>query len=668
MDTITTATPKQSPPANSLILPATAWFGTQHGVAQPVPLTQYDDTLPMLAVALYLNGQPYTVPDGAAINIRMDKRDGHYVYNPAYGLSDDRKTVYVAVTLQMTTGVGVFAPILELVVDGDIAGTSPLPLYIAKNPVPKDAVESTDEWKTIQQIAAEVEAAAQVVEDNAENLQWIKDNADTVQAVAGNADNINAVAGNAANINTVAGNAANINTVVSEMDAIKAAPTAATQAAGSAADAAQSAEDAQAAAQQALGFRTFFNAISPDEDGSLDPSRPMTTASAKAAWTVRSEGGMLQSVEVFGYTSGGAGAGADGKVTVTVQGHTDSSVDIPLTQQLLAGESVQSYVNSGCDAYIEFDGSEDENWVEQTAGDVRRYYIWVSGGAKDAYKTSLNPAIANWLKLTVSGGTGNTQNTYSFTIERGNLYIYTDGASLSDFKATLAENPLKLWYTAATPTGKKYYVSMERHAADIIYAHDQVEITADPYTDADTGVEPGTYTVSSEDGTTVKVTLKALTENAKADTAVQPGDILDLVYPVGSIYMSCNATSPGALFGGTWERIEGSFLFAADDQHQAGSTGGSAAVTLTAQNIPQMTGQLGYCDGGFVPANGYARSVIKSGTGGGGTVLEGKTGSLSDRDPTGYYDSSLVRVGTSSPSSISILPPYLAVYIWRRTA
>ena len=234
METITTATPKQAPPASSLLIPTAAWFGTQRGVAQPVPLTQYDDSLPVLAVALYLNGQPYTVPEGAAINVRMDKRDGHYIYNPAYGVSDDRKTVYVAITLQMTTGAGEYWPILELVVDGDVAGTSVLPMYIAKNPVPEDAVESSDEWKTIQQIAEEVEQAAQVVVDNAETLQWLKENEQVVVDVSENADNISTVAENAANINAVAENAANINAVVSEMDAIKAAPAAASNATSSA--------------------------------------------------------------------------------------------------------------------------------------------------------------------------------------------------------------------------------------------------------------------------------------------------------------------------------------------------------------------------------------------------------------------------------------------------
>lgn len=503
------------------------------------------------------------------------------------------------------------------------------------------------------QSAATAEQYGEIVQQNQQAIQEIHDNLTVIQSAPGNAQAAQTAATQAA--------------------------ASATQAAGSAADAAQSAEDAQAAAQQALGFRTFFNAISPDEDGSLDPSRPMTTASAKAAWTVRSEGSMLRSVEVFGYTSGGAGAGADGKVTVTVQGHTDSSVDIPLTQQLLAGESVQSYVDSGCDVKLRFNGGSSETWYRLATNNPSKFRWQIKPqspllppGDSSTFSTIFcnaappNNSEASYKCIPSIGGYSRDDT------KENSIVIYTDEfseMSEEEFKSTLSSSPLYIVYKS-TEYGyaNDVSISLESHANGNIYAHDAIEITADPYTDADTGVEPGTYTVSSEDGTTVKVTLKALTENAKADTAVQPGDILDLVYPVGSIYMSCNATSPGALFGGTWERIEGSFLFAADDQHQAGSTGGSAAVTLTAQNIPQMTGQLGYCDGGFVPANGYARSVIKSGTGGGGTVLEGKTGSLSDRDPTGYYDSSLVRVGTSSPSSISILPPYLAVYIWRRTA
>lgn len=52
--------------------------------------------------------------------------------------------------------------------------------------------------------------------------------------------------------------------------------------------------------------------------------------------------------------------------------------------------------------------------------------------------------------------------------------------------------------------------------------------------------------------------------------------LADLIYPIGSIYMSANAVDPGTLFGGTWERITGKFLIGADDTYTLGSTGGEA--------------------------------------------------------------------------------------------
>ena len=86
-----------SPPAEALIKATRADFD-RRDVVLPVHLVQYDDTLPVLAVALYKGGQPWTLPTGADVNLRMDKKDGHYVYNPALGVSSDRSTVYMAVT------------------------------------------------------------------------------------------------------------------------------------------------------------------------------------------------------------------------------------------------------------------------------------------------------------------------------------------------------------------------------------------------------------------------------------------------------------------------------------------------------------------------------------------------------------------------------------------
>ena len=194
--TITTAAQTYTPPSGSIVLPSKTYFG-QRGEYEPVPLVQYDDTLPIIAAALYLNDQPYTVPDGAAVNIRMAKGDGTYVYNPALGVSEDRQTAYIAVTYQMTVIAGNYRPILELVVSGDVAGTSELPLQIAENPVPEDAIASTDEYKTIQQLAAEVQEAAAIITENEQAIQDIEDNLAAIQGAAGNAQSAAASAARA---------------------------------------------------------------------------------------------------------------------------------------------------------------------------------------------------------------------------------------------------------------------------------------------------------------------------------------------------------------------------------------------------------------------------------------------------------------------------------------
>ena len=54
------------------------------------------------------------------------------------------------------------------------------------------------------------------------------------------------------------------------------------------------------------------------------------------------------------------------------------------------------------------------------------------------------------------------------------------------------------------------------------------------------------------------------------------GLTIDDIYPVGSIYMSVNNTSPSTLFGGTWEQIKDTFLLSAGNTYTAGNTGGSA--------------------------------------------------------------------------------------------
>lgn len=49
--------------------------------------------------------------------------------------------------------------------------------------------------------------------------------------------------------------------------------------------------------------------------------------------------------------------------------------------------------------------------------------------------------------------------------------------------------------------------------------------------------------------------------------------LLDMFYPVGSLYWSKNSTDPGTLFGGTWTRIKDMFVLASGDDYANDTTG-----------------------------------------------------------------------------------------------
>ena len=93
-----------------------------------------------------------------------------------------------------------------------------------------------------------------------------------------------------------------------------------------------------------------------------------------------------------------------------------------------------------------------------------------------------------------------------------------------------------------------------------------------------------TYTLeqSSSDGHVIS--LKS-SEGEKQTITIPSGasmnDIMNLVYPVGAIYLSTSEVSPGTLFGGTWERLRDRMLIGAGDAYKAAATGGSSKISYT---------------------------------------------------------------------------------------
>lgn len=126
--------------------------------------------------------------------------------------------------------------------------------------------------------------------------------------------------------------------------------------------------------------------------------------------------------------------------------------------------------------------------------------------------------------------------------------------------------------------------------------------------------------------------------------------ILDNVYPVGSIYMSVNSTNPKNLFGGTWEQIQGKFLFGMNSSYPAGSTGGEITHALTIDEMPEHNHTIYYPNAG----GPYGNANI--------SYPEG-----SDTNMT-WCAEMCKTAPTGGGAAHNNMPPYLSVYIWKRTA
>ena len=182
-----------SPPSAAQIKNCTADFDLRRAPV-PINLVQFDKTIPILAVSLYKGGTAYKLPEDAEANVRMGKRNNLYVYNPVLGCNEGRTLVYVAVTPQMTTQDGVFYPILEVLADGGVAGTSPLQLVIQRNPVQEGDLEDTSEAQTLADLASQAAASANAAADSARIVQ---ENKDAIQSANANIEAIKAAPANA---------------------------------------------------------------------------------------------------------------------------------------------------------------------------------------------------------------------------------------------------------------------------------------------------------------------------------------------------------------------------------------------------------------------------------------------------------------------------------------
>jgi microcystin-dependent protein len=175
------------------------------------------------------------------------------------------------------------------------------------------------------------------------------------------------------------------------------------------------------------------------------------------------------------------------------------------------------------------------------------------------------------------------------------------------------------------------------------------------------------------------------------DIVVKPKKqcIADLIYPIGSIYMSVNNVSPQALFGGSWEQIKDRFLLSSGDTYANGSTGGEATHTLTTNEMPSHTHTQNshnhtqnahshaskYNDYSYVVSEttGATNKRVTAVSSGSTYVDTASTNAFHHYNSTESVTATnnsqtATNQNTGGGQPHNNLPPYLTVYMWKRTA
>ena len=252
--------------------------------------------------------------------------------------------------------------------------------------------------------------------------------------------------------------------------------------------------------------------------------------------------------------------------------------------------------------------------------------------------SAINNKNAKTIKVTLNGVT-NTITSSAYTINATTTFTGVSTDQTFSAKAVFTDS----------------YVSVERDAN-----LPTIAVTMDFYKDGN-GIAMGK--VAEQDDLLDVAWNERVRKNLTVDgtLTVAGKTLLNLIYPVGSIYMSVNSTSPATFIGGTWEQIKNRFLIGCGDTYAAGASGGAATHTLTVDEMPTHGNHL-YAPGDWIGQGASGGKYLNTdanmssyGSSGRGWVL-----SSNEAYPAGY--------STGGGKAHNNMPPYLAVYMWKRTA
>lgn len=286
--------------------------------------------------------------------------------------------------------------------------------------------------------------------------------------------------------------------------------------------------------------------------------------------------------------------------------------------------------------------------TEQYAHDV----VTVYNETVQARDTAIAKAnIAEQSAATATEKANIAQSSATTATEKANIAIQsantaTQKANSASQSATVATTKASEAQTSAN--NAKKYADEAKESASLV-GQDVIQLKAD-VRNLQTSVNENTTDISS--------LTTEVNKNTSNISMIQRMVAVywKTIYPVGSIYISTNSNfNPNTTWGGTWiKTAEGRCLIGANDEYPLGSTGGEKTHTLIENELPLI--------------EGHAFGVA--------TYNSAKSGhfNLTKKNPcnlnagSGTNDLSDMYFGFGNNLPHNNMQPYLAVYMWERTA
>lgn len=224
-------------------------------------------------------------------------------------------------------------------------------------------------------------------------------------------------------------------------------------------------------------------------------------------------------------------------------------------------------------------------------------------------------------------------------------------------------------------TNKNYTATEKTKLAGIETAADVTDATnvaaAGATMDSDTSLTGNGYFLDEDNMASDSASKVASQQSIKAYVDAAITSAKSAMLPVGSIVHLNVSTNPNTLYGfGTWARIEGKFIVGVSDSDtdfDLNDTGGAKTVTLTEAQIPSHTHIQD------AHTHGFQASFTTSDGASQFDPAAFDTGNNASRytatpQGSGVLSSTATNQNTGGGGSHENLPPYIAKYIWQRTA